>query len=116
MWVVLVALRRPYTFVVLALLIAIFGVLAALDTRDRHLPEHQHSGRQRRLDLQRSLAKRHVRSSHQLLRALLDRASWGHRVHRVAVAQRLWCGQGRASKLIGFRTTRKKLVVGELLL
>ena len=32
MWVVRVALRRPYTFVVLALLIAMSGVLAALDT------------------------------------------------------------------------------------
>ncbi len=32
MWVVLVALRRPYTFVVLAMLIAIFGVRAALNT------------------------------------------------------------------------------------
>ena len=32
MWVVQIALRRPYTFVVLAFLIAIFGVLAALRT------------------------------------------------------------------------------------
>ena len=32
MWVVLIALRRPYTFVVLALLIAIFGTLAAVRT------------------------------------------------------------------------------------
>jgi outer membrane protein TolC len=32
MWVVRVALQRPYSFVVLALLIAIFGVLAALNT------------------------------------------------------------------------------------
>jgi multidrug efflux pump subunit AcrB len=31
MWVVLTALRRPYTFVVLAILIAIFGVRAALN-------------------------------------------------------------------------------------
>src|ERR1700727_3860026 len=31
-WIVLTALRRPYTFVVLALLIAIFGVRAALLT------------------------------------------------------------------------------------
>src|SRR6202453_5035848 len=31
-WIVLTALRRPYTFVVLSLLIAIFGVLAALRT------------------------------------------------------------------------------------
>ncbi len=32
MWIVLIALRRPYTFVVLSLLIAIFGVLSALRT------------------------------------------------------------------------------------
>lgn len=32
MWIVLTALRRPYTFVVLALLIAIFGIRAALLT------------------------------------------------------------------------------------
>ncbi len=32
MWVVLVALRRPYTFVVLAIVIALFGVRAALMT------------------------------------------------------------------------------------
>jgi CzcA family heavy metal efflux pump len=31
-WIVQIALRRPYTFVVLSLLIAIFGVLAALRT------------------------------------------------------------------------------------
>ncbi len=32
MWIVLTALRRPYTFVVLAVLIALFGVRAALNT------------------------------------------------------------------------------------
>ncbi|MGO9360591.1 MAG: efflux RND transporter permease subunit, partial [Xanthobacteraceae bacterium] len=32
MWIVLTALRRPYTFVVFSLLIAIFGVLSALRT------------------------------------------------------------------------------------
>ena len=32
MWIVLTALRRPYTFIVFSLLIAIFGVLAALRT------------------------------------------------------------------------------------
>ena len=32
MWIVQIALRRPYTFVVLALLIAIFGTLAAVRT------------------------------------------------------------------------------------
>jgi len=33
MWIVEVALKRPYTFIVLALLIAIFGTLAAVRTR-----------------------------------------------------------------------------------
>src|SRR3984885_11149911 len=32
MWIVQVALRRPYTFIVLAFLIAIFGSLSALRT------------------------------------------------------------------------------------
>ncbi len=32
MWIVQIALRRPYTFVVLALLIAIFGVRSAIQT------------------------------------------------------------------------------------
>ena len=50
MWVVRVALRRPYSFVVLALPIAIFGIRAALNTPTENLPEPQHSGRQRALD------------------------------------------------------------------
>lgn len=33
MWIVEVALKRPYTFIVMALLIAIFGTLAAIRTR-----------------------------------------------------------------------------------
>lgn len=32
MWIVVTALRRPYTFVVLAVLIALFGIRAALTT------------------------------------------------------------------------------------
>jgi multidrug efflux pump subunit AcrB len=38
MWVVRVALRRPYSFVVLALPIAIFGILAALNTPTEIFP------------------------------------------------------------------------------
>ena len=38
MWVVRVALQRPYTFVVLAILIAIFGVRAALNTPTEIFP------------------------------------------------------------------------------
>ena len=41
MWVVRVALQRPYSFVVLALLIAIFGILAALNAVLRALKEVQ---------------------------------------------------------------------------
>jgi hypothetical protein len=65
-WVVQIALRRPYTFVVLSFLIAIFGGLAAVDA-DRHFSEYQHTGGQRRLDLQRPLTQRYVRSRHLLL-------------------------------------------------
>jgi hypothetical protein len=32
MWIVQVALKRPYTFIVLAFLIAVFGSLSALQT------------------------------------------------------------------------------------
>ena len=32
MWIVHIALRRPYTFVVFAVLIALFGVRAAMQT------------------------------------------------------------------------------------
>ena len=32
MWIVLTALRRPYTFIVLAIVIALFGARAALTT------------------------------------------------------------------------------------
>ena len=38
MWVVRVALQRPYSFVMLALPIAIFGVLAALNTPTEIFP------------------------------------------------------------------------------
>jgi multidrug efflux pump subunit AcrB len=38
MWVVRVALQRPYSFVVLALLIAIFGELGALNTPTEIFP------------------------------------------------------------------------------
>jgi multidrug efflux pump subunit AcrB len=38
MWVVRVALRRPYSFVVLALPIAIFGIRAALNTPTEIFP------------------------------------------------------------------------------
>ena len=70
--IVRLALQRPYTFVVLAMLILIFGPLAALTHADRHLPGHQDPGDRRGLDLSRPVARRHVRPHHLLLRAPAD--------------------------------------------
>ena len=49
--IVRIALSKPYTFVVMAMLIVIFGVSAAIKTLNRHLPEYRHSRGRRRLDL-----------------------------------------------------------------
>jgi hypothetical protein len=53
--IVKLALARPYTFIVMALLIMIFGVASAVRT-PTDLPEHRHSGGQRRLQLYRLAA------------------------------------------------------------
>ena len=53
MWIVRVALDRPYTFVVLALLILILSPLAIFRPADGHLSEYQYPGHRRRLDLYR---------------------------------------------------------------
>ena len=52
MWIVQLALRRPYTFVVMALLILVLGVVGDLPDADRHLPRDRHPRRHRDLDLQ----------------------------------------------------------------
>ena len=49
--IVRIALSRPYTFVVMAMLIVIFGVDGGDQDSDRHLPQYRHSGRRRRMDL-----------------------------------------------------------------
>ena len=56
MWIVSLALRRPYTFIVLALLIALLGVFTILRTPDRHIPQHQDSGGCHRMALSGPLA------------------------------------------------------------
>ena len=58
MWIVRLALRRPYTFVVMALLIVVLGVRRDRPHADRHLPGHRHPGRQRHLVVHRHLAGR----------------------------------------------------------
>ena len=51
MWIVRLALRRPYTFVVLALLLLILGPIVILRTPTDIFPEHQYSRGQHSLEL-----------------------------------------------------------------
>ena len=57
MWIVQLALRRPYTFIVVALLIMITGPLMILSYADRYLPEHRYSDPEHRLVVQRVLRR-----------------------------------------------------------
>ncbi|MGC4051792.1 MAG: hypothetical protein QM757_20805 [Paludibaculum sp.] len=50
MWIINVALNRPYTFIVLALLILIIAPGDDPSYANRHLPEHQYPSDLRRLD------------------------------------------------------------------
>ena len=51
MWIVQLALRRPYTFVIMSMLIVILGVLATHPHAHRHLPRNRYPRRQRHLVL-----------------------------------------------------------------
>ena len=88
MWIVRLALRRPYTFVVMALLIAILGVLTIAAHADRHLPRDQHPGRLGHLAVQRPVGAGDGGAHRHHLRARHDDDRQRHRAHRVAVAER----------------------------
>ena len=64
--IVRIALNKPYTFVVMAMLIVIFGVTAAVRTPPT-FSQHRHSGRRRGVDLRRLAARRHVEARDLLL-------------------------------------------------
>ncbi len=49
MWIVRLALRRPYTFVVAALVLLLLTPFVLLAHADGHLPGDQHPGRERGL-------------------------------------------------------------------
>jgi multidrug efflux pump subunit AcrB len=51
MWIVRLALRRPYTFVVITILILIMGMLAIVRTPTDIFPNIRHSGCQHYLEL-----------------------------------------------------------------
>ena len=98
MWVVLIALRRPYTFVVLSFLIAIFGALAALRTPTDIFPNINipvvsvvwtYTGLLPN-DMSGRVIYYYERYS--------DRPSRRYRAHRVAIAQQLRRRQNILSK------------------
>ena len=53
MWIVRIALQRPYTFIVLALLILIVSPVSDPAHADRYFPQHQYPGNLRDLELHR---------------------------------------------------------------
>ena len=61
MWIVRLALRRPYTFVVAALLLVILGIVTIAAHVDRHFSQYRYSRRDRHLvvdrDRRRTMSK-----------------------------------------------------------
>ena len=62
MWIVRLALNRPYTFVVVALMILLVSPVVILRTPTDIFPGHQHSGGERRLELRRHVGRRKWRT------------------------------------------------------
>ena len=69
--IVRLALSRPYTFVVMALLILIFGAISAIRTPTDIFPNIKIPGHRSGLELHRPAAGRNVRTHHLGLRAVL---------------------------------------------
>ncbi|MGF6837828.1 hypothetical protein QF001_001695 [Paraburkholderia youngii] len=88
MWIVKLALKRPYTFIVLAVLRFILGPLAIMRTPTDIFPQHRHTGREHRMNVQRLLGPRHGAANHLELRARTHFGRRQHRAHRVTVAKR----------------------------
>ena len=62
MWIVRLALRRPYTFVVLSLMLFLLAPVVISRTPDRHFSRHRYPCCQRRLAVCRPLRRRDVRT------------------------------------------------------
>ena len=93
MWIVALALRRPYTFVVMALLILILTPVVMLRTPTDIFPEHQYSGDQHCLELQGLSPQDMSDRITSITERGADHAGERHRAHRVAVAERGRGGQ-----------------------
>ncbi len=83
-----IALRRPYTMAIAAMLIMLMGFISVTPHDRRHLPEHRHPGRLRRLELQRPQCRGHGAARRAGQRARLFDHGQRHRSHRVAVDPR----------------------------
>ena len=94
MWIVQLALRRPYTFIVLALLVLIVGAADDPAHPGRHLPQHRHPGGERHLALYRPVLGGDGRPHGLVLRARDVGHGQRHRAHRVAEHQRRGRGEG----------------------
>ena len=88
MWIVNVALKRPYTFIVMAILILLATPFVLADDACRRAAGHQHSGRQHHLELHGAFGGGHRQPHHVGQRAQPDDDRQRHRAHRVAVAAR----------------------------
>ncbi len=88
MWIVRLALRRPYTFVVMSVAILLLGVVVHHHDADRHFSLHRHPRRQRRLELRRHVAFGDGEPHSHGLRAGHDHHGQRHRAHRVAILLR----------------------------
>ena len=84
MSMVQLALRRPYTFIVMAMLIVLATPFALLQHGDRHLPGNQHSGDQHHLELRRPAGAGDGPAHRRPERARPDHHGQRHRAHRVA--------------------------------
>ena len=89
MWIVRVALNRPYTFVVLGPARLHAGPGRRVEHADRHLSEHRHPGHLRRLVLHRPERRRAERALDDAVSARPDDAGRQHRAPRVDHGQRL---------------------------
>ncbi len=93
MWIVRVALQRPYTFIMLAVLIVLMGGYAIVNTATDIFPEYQDSDRRRDLALQRHPAGGNRQPHRPVLRAHRADHRQRRRAHRIAVGERHGGGQ-----------------------
>ena len=85
MWIVRLALARPYTFIVLALLILILAPVIILRTPTDIFPEHRYPGDRRGVQLYRPERRGDGRAHHLHLRTVAHHHGQRYRAHRIAV-------------------------------